>query len=254
MVGGDNLRWVYPYIVWSPNFANVGEYTVHARYSPNPNYDITVVDATLNIIPRPVTVTIDNKEKTYGDEDPELTYSIDNLAFDDTLDITLAREEGEDVGTYDITATLEENDNYIVTVVGENDDKGIFTINPKKIIIKVDDASKTVGEKDPEFTVTITDLDGNPLDPDEVKLKFAREEGEAVGTYKIFAAINNPNYVIDEDVSSDGVLTINPVKAVADTPVTGDNAHLILWFVVMLLAMVAMLSLVVINRKRKTTK
>ncbi len=80
---------------------------------------------------RPVTVTADDMTKTYGENDPEnLAYSIDLPTSSFSLDGSLEREPGENVGVYVInqgTLTNENNPNYDITFVG-----GLFTIEPNK--------------------------------------------------------------------------------------------------------------------------
>ena len=68
------------------------------------NYNLTFVEGTFTISARDITVTADDKGKTYGDADPALTYQITSgsLVGGDTFSGTLSREAGENVGTYDI--------------------------------------------------------------------------------------------------------------------------------------------------------
>lgn len=195
-------------------FPNVGEYTVSAVVvQTNFNYNVTIEDAVLKIVPREVIFTIDDKEKAFGDEDPELTYQVENLAFFDRLDVTLTREEGEDVGEYAITAEIAENPNYTIA----DFEPGIFTITTKKITVAIDSLEKEVTDMDPEFTYTITDEAGNPVDPDAVGLTIGRDVGEKIGEYSIYVhKIANTNYEIDQDTSSDGILTITAKKIIVN--------------------------------------
>ena len=71
-----------------------------------------------------VTVTAKDASKVYGEKDPELTADVTGLQGGDTVSYTLAREEGEDAGTYAITATGEKVQGpYTVSYV-----TGTFTI------------------------------------------------------------------------------------------------------------------------------
>ena len=70
--------------------------------SAGSNYALTFVGANLTINARPVTVTADAKSKTYGDDDPALTYT-GALHGSDSFTGTLTREAGENVGSYAIT-------------------------------------------------------------------------------------------------------------------------------------------------------
>ncbi len=78
---------------------------------------------------RPVTVTADERNKIYGTNDPaSFTYSIDLPTSIYSLDGSLEREPGENVGVYPIfqgTVTNENNPNYDITFEG-----AMFTIEP----------------------------------------------------------------------------------------------------------------------------
>ena len=94
---------------------NVAEYVIRAAAEPNPNYVVKTETATFTVTPKAVTVTADNKAKTAGQADPALTAAVDGLVRNDSLNFTLGRDAGEDVGSYAIRVTLGENPNYIVT-------------------------------------------------------------------------------------------------------------------------------------------
>ncbi len=93
------------------------------------NYAITYKDGKLTITRRPVTVTADDKSKTYGETDPLLTYAVapaTPLISGESLKGTLTRRSGENAGSYDIeqgTLTNGQNPNYAITFI-----KGTFTI------------------------------------------------------------------------------------------------------------------------------
>ncbi|HUW26803.1 MAG TPA: MBG domain-containing protein [Gallionella sp.] len=104
---------------------NVGGYTIDASALTNGNYLITAIDGTLTIDRRPISVTADNLNKTYGNADPALTYQVTsgNLVDSDSLSGALARAAGEDVNTYAInqgTVTGENNPNYQIAYTGAN--------------------------------------------------------------------------------------------------------------------------------------
>lgn len=60
------------------------------------NYSAEII-VQLEVMPRPVTVTADKQAKTYGDEDPALTYTTIGLMDGDSLSGSLDRAAGEDV-------------------------------------------------------------------------------------------------------------------------------------------------------------
>ena len=74
-------------------------------------------------------MTADNKSKTYGSDDPELTASVEGTIGSDTVDYNVTRADGEAVGTYTITPSGEEiQGNYTVSYV-----TGTFTITAQSI-------------------------------------------------------------------------------------------------------------------------
>ncbi len=83
---------------WSetvPTIKDVGTIEVQVR-ATNKNYVTATNSYTLKVTPKAVTVTADNKSKTYGDEDPELTATVDGTLNDDKVVYTLSREEGSE--------------------------------------------------------------------------------------------------------------------------------------------------------------
>ena len=199
-----------PYVVKTENFPHVGTYTVSATFVDNPNYDVTVNDAVLNIIPRPVEVLIDNASKVYGEADPELTYTADGALEGDDLGIELTRGEGNDVGTYAISGAASNGD-YAVTFKGEGGETGVFTISAKRMSVIINNASKVYGEADPELTYTIEDAKRG----DAPGIVLTREPGESVGTYVISGAASNGNYAVTftGEGGETGVFTISARSA-----------------------------------------
>jgi hypothetical protein len=93
----------------------VGTYNIVPSLSdPNnklTNYDVTKTNGTLTIGKAALTVTADNKSKTYGDANPSLTPSYTGWKNADTAsvltgspDLSTTATQGSNVGTYDITA------------------------------------------------------------------------------------------------------------------------------------------------------
>lgn len=116
---------------WSetlPSITNVGTLNVTAK-AENKNYKDVTVDYTLKVTRKAVTVTADNKSKVFGEKDPELTATVTGTIGKDTVEYTLSRKAGEDVGTYTITPSGKaEQTNYKVTYVA-----GTLTITSQSI-------------------------------------------------------------------------------------------------------------------------
>ncbi|MBD5169783.1 MAG: right-handed parallel beta-helix repeat-containing protein, partial [Oscillibacter sp.] len=98
-------------------------------------------DGWLKITPLEITVVVKNATKEYGDPDPEsfeysASYTADGSEKDAKPiienDTTLAREDGEDVGKYEITATVDETSGNFKVV---SNTPGTLTITPAPLTI-----------------------------------------------------------------------------------------------------------------------
>ena len=195
---------------------DAGEYTVYATYAGDSSHKSGTVTAKLTIKKRRAVITVSCKDTfTYGEltndnlSDAELSYEVSGTVNDDLLGVILpVLNRGEsfpNVGKYTATVRfVQNNSNYVVTIRNAT-----LTIVPKQVVVKIDAAQKEAGAEDPEFTYTVTDAEGNVLDA-ELNIKLAREEGEEPGEYRVYIdEFNETNYTLDEEASTDGVLTIN---------------------------------------------
>lgn len=185
---------------------SVADYTIRpGDLSAGENYDVTWTTGTLTIDPRPITVAATNREKVYGEDDPELTWSLTagSIREGDTLSGLLQRAPGEDVkpGGYAITGVDGAEPNYDVTVT-----PGTFTITPAAISIAIDSVTKQFGDDDPTFTYQVTGLIGD----DALTGSLTRDSGEGRGDRTIRAGTLNAgdNYTVSS--VTDGTLTITP--------------------------------------------
>lgn len=149
---------------YSDDTTNVG--TVTVTITGKGNYEGTQT-VTYQITPAAVTVTADNKEKVFGQADPELTATVTGTFNNETVAYTLAREDGEAVvaNGYPITVTADKDQgNYTVTVA-----PGTLTIKPKSIA----DPEKPQQPENPE----------NPEDPENPGTPENPEEPVIVPIY-----------------------------------------------------------------------
>jgi large repetitive protein len=204
LVGSDTLTGALIRVVGE----NVGEYTINQGTVDNTNYDISYTTAKLTINAKPITVTATAKFKTYGDNDPALTFTTPNgaLVNNDTLAGSLTRVAGVDVGEYTInqgTVTNTNNTNYDLTYVTAK-----LTINAKPITVTAEPKTKIYNTNDPALTYTtpVGALVGN----DTFSGALARVSGEQVASYPIrIGTLNNPNYLI---TFIDSALSITPAQ------------------------------------------
>jgi filamentous hemagglutinin family protein len=187
----------------------IGNYAITQGTLDNANYDISFVNGTLTITPRPVIITADDKNKTYGDADPALTHSAEaqstgrGLMPGDSFTGALERDAGEDVGAYTIRQGTLANANYDISF-----QNGTLTIGQFGIVLALmaDDLDKVYGDADPDLTWQI--ISGALLGNDTLTGSLARDAGENVGDYAIRqGTLGNANYDI---TFTNGVLTITP--------------------------------------------
>lgn len=172
----------------------VGKYPISV-ITLNDNYIVNASKADFVIKPREVTVLIDRKSITYGDEALELTASINGtLVYGDTLDqlIELSREEGINVGDYQISGTAN-NENYAVTFVN-----AVYSIKARKLEVLVKDVEIVYGEEEKPLVAELKEGFSFAYDDtiDSI-LALSREQGVDAGEYKITASLKeNNNYTI----------------------------------------------------------
>ena len=141
-------------ITWDSTSAptKAGSYTATFTVSATNDYGSLEKAVDFTIERSAVTVTADNKSKTYGDTDPALTYSHTALADNDSLaDITVTREDGEGADTYPITVSQADgaNPNYTITFV-----PGTLTIDKADLTVTAENKTVAYGDAVPSYTVT----------------------------------------------------------------------------------------------------
>lgn len=203
--------------------SHAGKYTVTASIDDK-NYNLTGTN-TAEFVVKGADAGLKVKEvndKKYGDQGFKLevshkgngksSYSSSNE------DVATVDNQGNVVikgaGKAIITVSQKESKNYKKVSKKIN-----LTVKAKKITVTVNDASKTYGDEDSEFTYVNDKLIGNDK---LTSIIFTREEGEDVGTYKIKVSQkegSNPNYDI---TFKDGTYTINPLSIDKGTVVLGN--------------------------------
>ena len=179
----------------------VGTYTITGAAN-NDNYDVTFENGTYTITKKSITVTIEDKQSVYGEEFVVLTASANGYAYEDdyaTLGVTLTKEDGLEVGTYEISGRAESR-NYEVTFtnVAGNSDKAKYTITKKAIKVIVEDKQSVYGEEIVKAEGKLSEE--TPLAYDD-KFDFVtvtRKNGDkvTVGRYELTATNENGNYEV----------------------------------------------------------
>ena len=177
------------------------------------NYVLSFTQGVMfSITKRTLIVTpIDNQGKMYNTQDAELLYSYTGEQYQDEITFvgSLAREEGENAGSYAINiGTLALSSNLTTNYSLELSDTTVYyAIRPQPITIKVDDKSCYYGEIDTEYSYTITQntIAGYKAGDDlNVTYSCKDDNGEDIsnstlrksGGYTIRATAENSNYYI----------------------------------------------------------
>jgi len=169
-----------------------------------------------------LTIRAASIEKIYGQNDPTLSYTIDEGTF--TLNGVLARVAGNNIGDYDIgqnTLTNANNPNFDITFVAN-----IFTIKRATLTIRLSNKSKQYGEGDPRVDYEIIGL----VYEDTCQVFITREEGESPGFYLYLlddiTVSSNYNVKFNEQERGLTINTILPVisaKPNASTIIYGSQ-------------------------------
>jgi hypothetical protein len=136
---------------------------LHAAFTPadTTNYTAASKDVSINVLKATITITADNKSKTYGDANPPLTYTPSGFvngdtaatAFSGSPALSTLATPSSNVATYQISAaqgTLA-SANYSFSFVPGN-----LTINKAALTVTADNKSKLLGAPNPPFTATYT--------------------------------------------------------------------------------------------------
>jgi 6-phosphogluconolactonase (cycloisomerase 2 family) len=220
---GDNITATYSSVA-SPT-SPVGTYAiVPTLVDPTgklSNYSVVVNNGTLTVTPAPLSVTVDNASRLYGDPNPAFTGTIIGLKNNDNITAAYASAgPASPVGTYPITVSLidptAKAGNYTVTFVNAT-----LTVNPAPLNVTAANASRFYGDPNPAFTGTITGIKNG----DNITASYSTtaSAASAPGTYPIVPALVDPtgklsNYTVT--AVNNGTLTVNP----APLTVTAANA------------------------------
>ncbi len=187
-------------------------------------FEFNVINNQIKIEKRIATVFIANTQKFYGDSEPEIDYSINNLVLDDVINIELQRNAGEVVGQYAYNLNIiNGNPNYSL-VLAEN----YFEILPRPINVFVKTQSKFFGDDNPAIAYEIEDaFCFNDTTTNVIDGEITREIGEDVGVYayNLTTLSTNINYTFVNTQNSNFLILKRPVvvTSFATTKVYGDD-------------------------------
>ena len=205
---------------------SVGAYTVTPILDKTEltNYTWKVVTATLNVTARPVTVTVNDVTRTYGDTDISLglvyaaaglsgNYSADSIKgiISFTCETDLSSKTKANAAGYTVTAEAI-NANYAVTFTGD-DTQALFKIEPAQMTVNVTgyagtyDSEAHEAAQEREVTLLNDELNGG-----SVQWYFRLADGkwsqsltlENAGTYTVYYYVTADNHAVCGDQTQSG--------------------------------------------------
>jgi trimeric autotransporter adhesin len=173
-------------------FSDVGNYPITVTLGSNPNYNISPSNATLQVDARNVTLTANNKSKTYGDDNPILDATVSGTVNGDMLNYSLATtaQKFSDVGNYPITVTMGSNPNYNVAPGNGN-----LQVEARNVTLTANNKLKTYGDDNPTLNATVV----GTVNGDELNYSLATtaQKFSGIGNYPISVTLGlNPNYFV----------------------------------------------------------
>lgn len=194
--------------------------TVKVRVSSEGKYTGTLtVEEKLTITRRPVTVTANSYQKTFGTADPEFTAKVEGTLGNDKVDYTLSRKTGEDVGTYTITPTGDEKQgNYKVTYK-----PGTLTIVAAQRTTELSVTSYNGVYDAKKHTITVNgtvagDQVAYSYDGGKTWVTDLKEyKNVTKGSVAIQVKVTNKNYTPEETILN-GTVEITPATLTVETP------------------------------------
>ena len=157
LVNNENIEDAIPDFAIATSAApasNIGPYAITLTGN-SANYDVTFVPGTLTITKAPLTVTARNQSRTYGADNPELTYDVTGFKNHETESVltspvvigTEATPE-TGIGHYDINVSGAAAANYDLTFTGAD-----LTITKAPLTVTLADATRHYGYDNPSFSI-----------------------------------------------------------------------------------------------------
>ncbi|MEM9325373.1 MAG: MBG domain-containing protein, partial [Bacteroidota bacterium] len=192
-----------------------------------PNYNLVTNDGTFTVGAASLVVQPNNLTIAYGDTLPLLTGTISGVVNGDNITATYATSADPDsLGTYEITATLQDPDgrlaNYQVT-----NQSGQLEVGPANLRVLLQDASRIYGQTNPTFTFEyqgfVNGEDETVIAEAPTPTSMATPQSDA-GTYAITATggvAPNYNFFFEQATLT---VTKASLMVVADDQIRGFGA------------------------------
>ena len=224
LVVGDKVEYSYDDgKTWTTDLKQYKDVTAEVKIQvkvTNDNYKpVNTKTGTVEITRRPVTVTANSYQKTFGEADPEFTAKVEGTLGNDKVDYKLSREKGKDVGTYTITPTGDEKQgNYKVTYK-----PGTLTIVAAQRTTELSVTSYNGVYDAKKYTITVNgtvagDQVAYSYDGGKTWVTDLKEyKNVTKGSVAIQVKVTNKNYTPEETILN-GTVEITPATLTVETP------------------------------------
>ncbi len=168
-----------------PQIKDAGTYTIQIRASA-PGYNSATITRISTITTRTAYLQIAQHSKTQGAQDPAFSSNLSGVLSSDTINYTLSRVSGEDVGRYAITAQVVANKNYTVVVTNGYLDilaAAVAPVTPDTTDPSTDDTTDDTTDEDDtteDTTEPSTETTPDTTQPDSQVNEGAQVEEEAI--------------------------------------------------------------------------
>ena len=172
--------------------SNIGDYAItRGNLSAGNNYTITYTDGKLTVNRAALTVTVDDKAKTYGDADPAFTGTISGLTTHDASLVSASYAPvgySGNAGTYTISPTYSDSsnrlNNYTISLT-----PGTFQVNASGVTLSIvadNNLTKIYGTANPALTFSYSGfVNGDTASILTGSLATLADINSNVGTYAI---------------------------------------------------------------------
>lgn len=197
--------------------SDCGEYDIVPSKAEAKNYDITYNSGKLTVSKSPLSISVVDVSREYGDANPQFEFIYSGLKDEDVASAltvlpkaTCAARPNSPVGYYDIEVSGAESENYDITYT-----PGILTVKAAPLTIRPKDTSKVFGSPNPEFELSYLGFKNEDNESCLFRLpqiSTTATEQSPVGSYPIIASnAAAKNYAIEYE---QGVLTVTKNKLI----------------------------------------
>ncbi|MEQ8580852.1 MAG: MBG domain-containing protein [Marinoscillum sp.] len=203
----------------SVTIEGAGQADVRAYFAGNDYYEAAQITQPLTINKALLTAIPDAKSKAYGAELPAFTFSYLGLVNEDDGSVVDTPPSGStdatvtsEVGTYDITLSGGEDNNYVLAY-----ETGVLTVTKAPLTVTADDQSMTYGDLEPTYTYSyagfVLDETAGVVDEEPSGVIVSETVGDA-GIYILSVEKDgsDDNYDL---VYEDGQLTVEKAQLTA---------------------------------------